>query len=68
MKAEPCPVDARVPRGAAMFLWLTEVPGLLAAAEPAIVENHPGLGAELADARVELVRLIQEEFVLDLGL
>ena len=61
-------MDARVRRAAAMFLWLTELPGLLEATEPAITERHPCLGTDLAEARIELVRLIQEEFVLDLGL
>ena len=68
MSGATCPADARVRRAAAMFLWLTEMPGLLAVAEPAIVQNHPALGDELKEARIELVRLIQEEFVLDLGL
>ena len=61
-------MDARVRRVAATFIWMTELHGLLSAAQPAIVEQHPGLGAELTEARIELVRLIQEEFVLDLGL
>ena len=68
MTTTPCPVDARVRRAAVMFLWLTELPSLLAAAERALIKRHPSLDTELAEARVELVRLIQEEFVLDLGL